>query len=302
MTVTDLERFGATSGLDLSTMKNISPTGSALIIYTLVVPGSEALSAWKKLKSAANETGYWPVIAGSPAEFKARDLQLLLDKRHDIPEFIQRGQEMSINDWLSKAISKVNFREQVVDSETGIAMHAALETYSNNISVAGLHKFEETAKNLGVNPDGWLGGEYTCLHCPEFPVKPTTEDDLIGYKNILTNQPYDKIVMLLVPTKTPWEVAAYLNIGYGNQLHEPHEHFAIHKFWNENYGAEIITSTNDTVEMVVSRPPQSPEEAQTLAQQQFVYAPDIVNHGTGKTSTLASQLINGRSWYFWWDL
>ncbi|MDZ4837538.1 MAG: DUF4253 domain-containing protein [Candidatus Melainabacteria bacterium] len=301
MAVKDLERFGAASGLDLSTMKDISPTGSVLSIYTMLVPGSEAMSTWKTLKSAANETAYWPVIAGSPAEFKARDLQLLLEKLHDIPKFIQQGQDLNISDWLDKAMSKVDFLEQVVDSETGIAMHAALETYSNDVSIAGLQRFEETAKGLGVNPEGWLGGEYTCLHCPEVQVKPNAEDDLIGYKNILTNQPYDQVVMLLVPTKTPWEVAAFLNLGYGNQLHEPHEHFAIHKFWNENYGAEIITSTNDTVEMIISRPPQSAEEAQTLAQQQFVYAPDIVNHGTGKTSALASQLLNGRSWYFWWD-
>ncbi|CAN5686119.1 hypothetical protein BH10CYA1_BH10CYA1_03630 [soil metagenome] len=301
MALTELKRLGDTCGLDFSAIKDISPAESLLKIYTLVVPGSEALNIWQKLRSGAEQTDYWPVIAGSPAEFKARDLQVLLEKLHDIPEFIQRGQQLSIDEWLNKAISQIDFREQVVDCETGIAMHRALEEYASDISGAGLAKFEEAAKGLGVNPGGWLGGEYTCLHCPEIPVKSNTQDDLIGYRNILTNQPYDQVVMLLVPTKTPWEVAAYLNIGYGNQLHEPHEHFAIHKFWYEKYGAEIITSTNDTVEMIVSRPPQSPEEAQTLAQQQFVYAPDIVKCGTGKTSALASQLNNGVSWYFWWD-
>jgi hypothetical protein len=301
MAVADLKTLGAARGLDLSTLNDISPSQTGSKIYTLTVPGAEALSAWKKLRSAVDDTGYWPVIAGSPVEFKARDLHVLLEALHDIPKFIQRGNAMSVDDWLVKGMSKVDFREQEVDSKIGVAMHAAMEAYSNDISARGLHKFEETAKTLGVNADGWLGGEYTCLHCPEIKVKPTVEDDLIGYKNILTDKPYDQVVMLLVPTKTPWEVAAYLNIGYGNQLHEPHEHFAIHKFWNENYGAEMITSTNDTVEMIVLRPPDRIEEAQKLAQQQFVYAPDIVNHGTGKTSALASQLLNGRTWYFWWD-
>jgi hypothetical protein len=301
MAVAELKNLGSGKGLDMATLKDISPAETVLKIYTLVVPGSEALDVWKKFRKGVEETHCWPVIAGSPAEFQSRDLHLLLEKMHDIPEFIRRGQELSINEWLDHGMAKVDFSEQEVTPDVGVAMHAAFEEYSNDITLAGLSKFEDKAKELGVNPSGWLGGEYTCLHCPEHPVTPTSEEDIIGHKNILTNEPYDEVVMLLVPTKTPWEVAAFLNIGYGNQLHEPHEHFAIHKFWNEHYGAEIITSLNDTVEMIVSRPPNSPEEAQKLAQQQFVYAPDIVKHGTGKTSTLASQLTNGRTWYFWWD-
>jgi len=301
MPIAELRNTCTSVGLDLSTLQDISPADAALMIYSLVVPGAEALSTWRKMRTAVDETGYWPVIAGSIAEFKSRDVGALLRKLHDIPNFIQRGKEMNVNEWLEKGMSKIDFREQEVVPQVGLAMHAAFREYTDNPTVAGLRKFEDKAKDVGVNPDGWLGGEYTCLHCPEIKVKPTVEDDLIGYKDILTNKPYDQVVILLVPTKTPWEVAAYLMIGYGNQLHEPDEHFAVHKFWHENYGAEIITSTNDTIEMLVARPPTSPDDAQRLAQQQFVYAPDIVKHGTGKTSTLAGQLINGKIWYFWWD-
>jgi hypothetical protein len=301
MPIAELRTTCTSAGMDLATLQDISPADAALKIYSLVVPGAEALSTWQKLRRAVDETGYWPVIAGSTAEFKDRDFQALLRKLHDIPNFIQRGSGMSVEDWFDNGMSRIDFREQEVAPQVGMAMHAALKEYTDNPTLAGLSKFEDTAKGVGVDPDGWLGGEYTCLHCPEIKVKPTTEDDLIGYKNILTNKAYDQVVMLLVPTKTPWEVPAYLMIGYGNQLHEPHEHFAVHKFWHENYGAEIITSTNDTIEMLIARPPTSPDEAQRLAQQQFVYAPDIVKHGTGKTSALAGQLINGKTWYFWWD-
>jgi transcriptional regulator with XRE-family HTH domain len=301
MAIAELKTFLNSAGFDAASLQDISPEETVLKVYSLLVPGAEAMSTWSKLRNAVDVTGYWPVIAGSPAEFKSRDLQTLLKKLHDIPEFIERGMAMSVNQWLEKGIARVNFREEQVGNETGIAMHAALDEYTNSMSPPALQKFEQTAKGLGVDPDRWLGGEYTCMHCPAILVSPTSEEDLIGYKNILTNEPYEKVVLLLAPTKTPWEVAAFLNIGCGNQLHEPHEHFAVHKFWHEKYGAEIVSSANDTVEMIVKRPPTSNDEAQQLAQQQFVYAPDIVRHGTGKTSALASQLMNGTTWYFWWD-
>ena len=301
MPVIELKTILNAAGLDTATLQDISPEETVRKVYTLVVAGAEAIRVWGKLRDAVNETGYWPVLAGSPAEFKSRDLETLLKKLHDIPEFIERGMDLSVNQWLEKEMARVDFREQEVSAETGIAMHAALDEHANHMSAESLQKFEDTARSVGVDPDRWLGGEYTCLHCPAIKVRPTRDEDLIGHKNILTNEPYDQVVILLTPTKTPWEVAAFLNIGCGSQLHEPHEHFAIHKFWHENYGAEIVTSTNDTVEMIVKRPPTSIDEAHKLAQQQFVYAPDIVNHGTGKTSALASQLINGTTWYFWWD-
>jgi hypothetical protein len=301
MAVAELKAFLESAGLGMTTLVDISPEETDLKVFSLTVTGAEAMSTWSKLRNAVSETGYWPVIAGSPAEFKARDLETLLKQLHSIPDFIENGLKLSVNDWLDKAMARVDFKEQEVDAETGVLMHAALDAYADDVTPQSLSKFEETARSLGVDPDRWLGGEYTCRHCPALKVQPTSEADLIGFKNILTNTPYDKVVILLAPTVTPWEVAAFLNIGYGNQLHEPHEHFAIHKFWHEQYGAEIVTSSNDTVEMLVKRPPTSEEEAQKLAQQQFVYAPDIVKHGTGKTSALASQLKHGTTWYFWWD-
>ncbi|HEY9777823.1 MAG TPA: DUF4253 domain-containing protein [Planktothrix sp.] len=301
MAVAELKERCAGAGLDCQRLADISPGDSTRKVYSIVVPGAEAMDAWKKLRRAVDETGFWPVIAGSVAEFKTRDLGTLLAKLHDTPEMIQRGNDVNVFDWLTRALTGVDFREQEVAPEVGIAMHKALDKYTNNFNAAGLSDFEDTAMKLGVNPDGWFKGEYTCLHCPQAKIQPTSEEDLIGYKNILTDKPYESVVLLLVPTKTPWEVAAYLSLGHGHDRLKPYEHFALHKFWHENYGAEIITSTSDTVEMLVSRPPNSLDDAQRVAQQQFAYAPDIVNHGTGKTSALAAQLLDGKTWYFWWD-
>ena len=38
-----------------------------------------------------------------------------------------------------------------------------------------------------------------------------------------------------------------------------------------------------------------------LAEEQFAYCPDIVHQGVGTISALASMLLDGTAWYFWWD-
>ena len=38
-----------------------------------------------------------------------------------------------------------------------------------------------------------------------------------------------------------------------------------------------------------------------LAREQFVYCPDIVYQGTGTLAGLAAALLEGTTWYFWWD-
>ncbi len=289
------------AGLEPANLRDLSQASDDLKIYSIEVPGSQAIATWRALHAQAKRTGYWPVIAGSPAEFAGRNIEALIAKLHDVQSFLKESHDMSVDEWFLSAFAKVDFHEQEVPAEVGVIIHEAFKKYTDKITPESLKKFEETCREHEINATGWLSGEYTCLHCPAPVVTPTSDADLIGHKNILTNQPYDTVVLMLVPTALAWEVPAYLLVGLGEQLHAPHEHAAIHKFWYEKYGAEIITSTSDTIEMLVAHPPTTAEDALELAQQQFAYAPNIVNHGIGKTSALASQLKNGTTWYFWWD-
>src|ERR1700679_1307409 len=122
MAIAELKTFLNSAGFDAASLHDISPEETVLKVYSLVVPGAEAMSTWTKLRNAVDTTGYWPVIAGSPAEFKSRDLQTLLKKLHDIPDFIERGTAMSVDQWLEKGIARVNFREEQVGPQTGIHM------------------------------------------------------------------------------------------------------------------------------------------------------------------------------------
>lgn len=96
-------------------------------------------------------------------------------------------------------------------------------------------------------------------------------------------------------------VPMHLQYGGWNECPMPAEHAAIHRYWNEHYGAEIVGLTHDVIECRIDRPPTSREAAMMLATQQYLYCADIVDQGTETIENLAATLLNGKSWYFWWD-
>jgi hypothetical protein len=73
------------------------------------------------------------------------------------------------------------------------------------------------------------------------------------------------------------------------------------KYWQERYGAEVVGVTHDVVEMLISRPPRTRAQALELAREQCLYCSDIVLQGTNTLDVLAASLLDGTTWFFWWD-
>src|SRR5205823_525791 len=86
-----------------------------------------------------------------------------------------------------------------------------------------------------------------------------------------TGTPHPKVSIALLPTRTPWEVPAYLPFGGWNECPEPHEHLALMKHWCDAYGAEPFGIGSDVVEMFVTRPPEDLQRARLLAREQYAY-------------------------------
>ncbi len=110
-------------------------------------------------------------------------------------------------------------------------------------------------------------------------------------------------VILFCPTKTAWHVPALLKWGNGNDCIAPHEHTAVLKKWNSEYGAELVCVTNSVMEMRVAKPPQTEEAAMRLAREIFAYCPDMVTQRSAPCTiaALAADLFKDPCWYFWWD-
>lgn len=135
----------------------------------------------------------------------------------------------------------------------------------------------------------------------EWPEDDVGVPELTGHTDILKGTPLPQVVVCKIPAAHSWEVPAYLNYGGWNECPQAEEHVAIHRYWNEKYGAEIITLKGDVVECTVARPPSSKQEAMELAREQYFYCNDIVDQGTGTLAALAATLLDHGTWFFWWD-
>ncbi len=108
---------------------------------------------------------------------------------------------------------------------------------------------------------------------------------------------------VLVPSRDPTEVPVRLGWSGGcNYDVSPHIHTAVLRGWADRYAAEVVAlDDSQTMELLVARPPTTPEECHAVALQQFRYCEDLVTQGGGSIHDLAAQQVPSPSWYFWWD-
>jgi len=160
---------------------------------------------------------------------------------------------------------------------------------------------------LALDIEAWMKAQreaepdcYT-LDGPEVFGSGSEATPLTPARELLTGEFRKEVFIGLVPVEEPWLVPAYLKPGGWNDCPPPDVHLAFFHRWHQRHGAVVTTVTNDIVEFVVSRPPQSVEDSFVLAREQFMYCSDIVHQGVGSLGNLAATLKGSSYWYFWWD-
>lgn len=110
-------------------------------------------------------------------------------------------------------------------------------------------------------------------------------------------------LVALVPAEHGWQVPAVLGwIGGCNDDLDVVEHVVTLRDWHERFGAELVSLSDDQVlELLVPRPPTTPDEALAVAREHHAYCPDVVDQGVGSLTVLAQGQVASSSWYFWWD-
>jgi len=231
------------------------------ILYFLT-PGRDAERCWQALRAQVVTSGYWPVILGKDDDF-----------------------------------------ERVTDHLT--------RRYTRSMSVATM-----LADTATIDAEEWLRAALQMQDSEdepwdttegEFAVRGSWPTDMAPSTTISvpyhwqTHEPYPHIAIGLVPTTTSWHLPAYLRVGDYNACPNPAEHASVLKRWEEQYGAEVVSMTHDTIELRVAHPPTNREHAIALAYEQFAYCSDIVDQGVGTLDALAATLLNGSVWFFWWD-
>jgi hypothetical protein len=69
-------------------------------IYTVAVPAKEVLSVWRRLRDAAPQTGYWPVLLGGSDDLGIHQEQIEDDERTPA-DIIQQGLSIDPLAWLT---------------------------------------------------------------------------------------------------------------------------------------------------------------------------------------------------------
>jgi hypothetical protein len=144
-------------------------------------------------------------------------------------------------------------------------------------------KYDETFPRCGPWPDSIGTAALNRLY---------SKDDIIDKASKLV------VIIGLLPTTDPTEVAAHLRFGGWNECLRPPVHICLTRCWRERYGAVQIDNTYEWVEFRVEQPLSDRSEAMDLAMVQYHYRTD----STPETlEVAAAELIGARFWRFWWD-
>lgn len=190
------------------------------------------------------------------------------------------------------------------------------------VILGGREQFERSVESYGcvdstpedlvaqaseLDPLAWLAEreeaelEYYEIDAADWPEDASPNESLTAHLDISTGEPLDQVYITVLPTNTSWAAACYLKTGGWNNMPFAHEHAALWRHWEEQYGAKIACIANDTIEFTVARPPRTRDEAMALARQQYIYCADIVHQGVQSVEALAATVLDAPVWFFWWD-
>jgi hypothetical protein len=283
-----------------------NPQQSERIAYVLanfpyervVVPGTEALSTWQKLK---DERAGVPVVVGcdkdaallvEPFDFSAgkaiprRSPLDILEAANRLawPEDIRRRKHEMYEYYRRRRV------ERIMDNRF---MEGPVGDQIRSLVPAGASDAEARA---------WLLQQIDDEHKRDPPTGSWPEEgppDAPAASCIRATR--EGVSIAIVPAREAAELPAYFCTGGWNAYPPPEDQVAALRSWAGRYGAEIVGMERDTLDIRVARCPQTREEAFALAREHYDFCPDCIWQGADTLAGRAARLMVGRWWHFWWD-
>ncbi len=234
---------------------------------------------------------------------------LVPEKNSGIWYFATAG-EHALARWqtLRNVVEHTGHWPVLLGGDTSIEAHAA--SFGRKGAQATIATILDDAQRFDAA--GWMQHELDMRYEeePEFSVGEMVgewPDDAPGNNQFMipidykTQLPLPKSYIGLVPTSMSWQVPTYLRFGDWNYCPKPAIHSAVLRYWEQQYGAEIVGCSFDTIELRITRPPNDQPSALKLAHEQFAYCPDVVEEDTGALTEHAASLLKSGVWLFWWD-
>jgi hypothetical protein len=244
-------------------------------IYHVEIPWDRLRETWAELCKVSRDNGYLPVIRGGaskPPEELECDPESILAK-------VPSGNIREILAPLVQARLE-SLREEKSDSFDG---DFDLEQLAQSADASGIY-FDGPRTRVEYRPTPRVKPK---LKRPSFQTIKGTK----GQAQLVS----------LVKGRHRYELPAYLSFGGWNECPPPHIQVAILREWQGTYGAVPMCMTNDVLEFAVKHPPRNEADALKLAAEQWIFCEDIVSQGTESIRSLAKEICNSQTWFFWWD-
>jgi hypothetical protein len=246
-------------------------------VPVLKAKGSEALLLWSRLRELVDMTGHWPVLLGTDDEMASLSL--------DIQE-----REKSVQELLDLSMN--------IEPDPKVWSEQRFMQWSITLQKMGM---DTSAWNHSANIEDWLEEEDNVKIDSKNIQDTLWHIDFTIPVDTYRGEERKNVLIGLMPGTSGCDVPAWLNWGGWNTCPLPEQHVAMFRYWQKNYGAELVGITHDVIEMNVRRPPHTESDSFRLAQMQYEYCPDIVDQNARSCRSLARSLQGSRVWHFWWD-
>lgn len=259
--------------------------------------GLEALSTWERLK-ASNQGS--PVVVGEEREFN-----------HVVEQcsghVFSVGRQTSAE--LLSLAARIDYPKEFMakvarDEAEAHAQLVATLKRDPNTPLPSIRVMESGGGSHQLSREEVIAEFLKEPREPELGVWPTAApDDLDLGPSVAygSGKPHEKVYIVLVPTNDWTEIPAHLHWGNWNACPSPEYHVAALRSWRDRYGAELVGLSSDVMNLRVTRPPQTREDALALAREHYAYCNDLIDQGVETLSALAADRMYKRWWYFWWD-
>lgn len=187
------------------------------------------------------------------------------------------------------------------DADSLLARHARLQSDSYTVT-----DIQQRVASIGT-PEWWFTARAHALEEQFEAIVGDWPEDVAPHNTVHavldpeTGAPMHDVFLTRLPTRHSWDAPVLLRFGGWDDSPFPEEHAAIAHAWHEQYGADIIAVTQDTLEFAVANPPTTREAAEELAMNHFAYCEELVVYHAKTIRTLAASLLNAPTWFFWWE-
>jgi hypothetical protein len=253
-----------------------------LNLWGVELSGELAHKIWNNLKTELGHINHCPVII-SDIEF------LKFEFTHNYERWTEKGIIKSANYWedFIQLSAQIDVEQWLLDK------HIQAMKRGNYTDLIAYTRENYAGIRYLYDEDDLTEEEFLIGFVPEIPLYPKC------LYNDRTEQFYEKVTILFVPTLHTWQIPAYFLFGAFNDCPPPQYHCAIWQYWQEKYGAEIIGM--GSLEASIKKLPATWEEALELAQQHYYYCTDVLQQTPSTIEALAKYLQQSYYWHFWWD-